>query len=62
MLLIAHSKKERPFGVLFDIFRYAILFRPNRIAFLFYCHNLCQISWLIYIKSLIGRYIISQQL
>ena len=34
----------------------------HRSSALFYGNNLCQISWLIYIESLIGRHIVREQL
>ena len=34
----------------------------HRSSALFYGNNLCQISWLIYIESLVGRHIVREQL
>ena len=59
---IVCSKRQSLFSIRYMLRHAHLIHTFHRSSALFYGNNLCQISWLIYIESLIGRHIVREQL
>ena len=59
---IVCSKRQSLFSIRYMLRHAHLIHTFHRSSALFYGNNLRQISWLIYIESLIGRHIVREQL